>query len=115
MKAHPIINNKSIISEKHVHIFNPLTTPDAARRANLRRYDSFIDNIARGRLVPVPISTLRGWHLGAYALRSDVARNVAVRTMETWGKVPKVLTQKHAAAPSMLNAACMMASLQPVF
>eukprot|EP00177_Eucheuma_denticulatum_P005752 GFKZ01010498.1.p1 GENE.GFKZ01010498.1~~GFKZ01010498.1.p1 ORF type:complete len:360 (+),score=7.35 GFKZ01010498.1:417-1496(+) len=72
---------------RRARVFNPLTSLNAARNAKHRRYHSFLATSARGRLAPVPISTLGGWHPNAYAVLTEVARNVAVRAVETYGKV----------------------------
>lgn len=40
---------------------------------------------AKSRLVPVPISTLGGWHPDAYVVIAEIARGVAVRAVERRG------------------------------
>lgn len=83
-------------------------------QSKLRRYEAFIATSNRGKLVPIPISILGGWHQDAYTFLFGITRNVAVRAIESYGNIWATITQRHAVVAVMSNAACLIAGLQQV-
>ena len=60
------------------------------------------------QLLPVPISTLGGWHPDAHRAVCSVATTIAARGMSTFSSAKRILFQRHAAllVTNMLFASC---------
>ena len=64
-----------------------------------------------GVLLPVPLSTLGGWHLGAHKALSSVASTIAARGLSTFSCARSILSQRHAAQLVTNSALCLMSGL----
>ena len=63
------------------------------------------------QLLPVPISTLGGWHPDAHHALCSVATTIAARGMSTFSSAESILFQRHAALLVKNNAFCLMSGL----
>lgn len=87
----------------------PLCPLNATRNAKQRRYNSLIATQSRVRPVHVSISNLVVRHHYSCEVLNEVARNLILRAMNTYGKFRVVFMQGHAAATVMSISACLMA------
>ena len=62
-------------------------------------------------LLPVPLSTLAGWHPDAHKALCSVASTIAARGLFTFSRARSILFQRHAALFAMNNALCLMSGL----
>ena len=63
------------------------------------------------QLLPLPISTLGGWHPDAHRALCSVATAIAARVMSTFSSAKSILFQRHAALLMTDNALCQMSGL----
>ena len=63
------------------------------------------------QLLPVPISTLGGWHPDAHRALCSVATAIAARGMSTFSSAKSILFQRHAALLVTNNALCLISGL----
>ena len=63
------------------------------------------------QLLPVPISTLGGWHPDAHRALCSVATVIAARGMSNFSSVKSILFQRHAALLVTNNARCLVSGL----
>ena len=63
------------------------------------------------QLLPVPISTLGGWHPDAHRALCSVATTLAVRGMSTFSSAKRILFQRHAAFLVTNSGLCLMSGL----
>ena len=88
---------------------NPLNILKAARAGKDSRYAAMVHEAGRSvQLLPVPISTLGGWHPDAHRAVCSVATTIAARGMSTFSSAKRILFQRHAAllVTNMLFASC---------
>ena len=62
-------------------------------------------------LLPVPFSTLVGWHPDAHKALRSVARTIAARGLSTFSRARSILFRRHAALLITNNALCLMSGL----
>ena len=65
----------------------------------------------RFNLLPVPLSTLGGWHPDAHRALCSVATTSAARGLSTFSRAKSILFQRHAALLVTNNALCLMSGL----
>ena len=91
---------------------NPLSILKAAWAGKVSRYAAMVHEARRSvQLLPVPISTLGGWHPDAHRALRSVATAIAARGMSTFSSAKSTLFQRHAALLVTNNALCLMSGL----
>ena len=91
---------------------NPLNLLKAAWTAKVSRYASMLQAAGtRFNLLPVPLSTLGGWHPDAHKALCSVASTIAARGLSTFSRARSILFQRHAALLVTNNALCLMSGL----
>ena len=91
---------------------NPLNILKAAWAGKVSRYAAMVHEAGRSvQLLPVPISTLGGWHPDAHRALCSVAIAIAARGMSTFSSAKGILFQRHAALLVTNNALCLMSGL----
>ena len=91
---------------------NPLNLLKAAWTAKVSRYASMHQAAGTGfNLLPVPLSTLGGWHPDAHKALCSVASTIAARGLSTFSRARSILFQRHAALLVTNNALCLMSGL----
>ena len=76
------------------------------------RYATMVHEAGRSvQLLPVPVSTLGGWHPDAHRALCSVATTIAARGMSTFSSAKSILFQRHAALHVTNNALCLMSGL----
>ena len=90
----------------------PLNILKAAWAGKVSRYSGMVHEAGRSvQLLPVPISTLGGWHPDAHRALCSVARAIAARGMSTFNSAKGILFQRHAALLVTNNALYLMSGL----
>ena len=85
---------------------------NAAWTAKVSRYSGMLQAVGtRFNLLPVPLSTLGGWHLGAHRALCSVATTIAARGLSTFSRARSILFQRHAALLVTNNALYLMSGL----
>ena len=91
---------------------NPLNILMAAWAGKVSRYAAMVHEAGRSvQLLPVPISTLGGWHPDAHLALCSVATAIAARGMSTFSSAKSILFQRHAALLVTNNPLCLMSGL----
>ena len=91
---------------------NPLNILKAAWAGKVSRYAGMVHEVRRSvQLLPVPISTLGGWHPDAHRALCSVAIAIAARGMSTFSTAKSILFQRHAALLVTNNTLCLMSGL----
>ena len=91
---------------------NPLKILKASWAGKVPRYAAMVHEAGRSvQLLPVPISTLGGWHPDAHRALCSVATTIAARGMSTFSSAKSILFQRHAALLVTNNALCLMSGL----
>ena len=62
-------------------------------------------------LLPVPLSTLGGWHPDAHKALCPVVSTIAARGLSTFSRATSILFQRYAALLVTKNALCLMSGL----
>ena len=84
----------------------------AAWTAKVSRYSGMLQAAGtRFNLLPVPLSTLGGWHPDAHRALRSVASTIAARGLSTFSCARSILFQRHAALLVTNNALCFMSGL----
>ena len=90
-------------------IENPMNLLKAAWTLKVSRYAGMLQAGGTGfKLLPVPLSTLGGWHPGAHKALCSVASTIAARGLSTFSRARSILFQRHAALLVTNNALCLM-------
>ena len=91
---------------------SPLNLLRAAWTAKVSRYASMLQAAGAGfNLLPVPLSTLGGWHPDAHMALCSVATTIAAKGLSTFSRARSILFQRHAALFVTKNALCLMSGL----
>ena len=91
---------------------NPLNLLKAAWNAKVSRYSGMLQAPRTGsNLLPVPLSTLGGWHPDVHRALCSVASTIAARGLSTLSRATGILFQRHAALLVTDNALCLMSGL----
>ena len=91
---------------------NPLNLLKAAWTAKVSRYSGMLQAAGTGfNLLPVPLSTLGGWHPDAHRAICSVETTIAARGLSTFSHARSILFQRHAALHVTNNALCLMSGL----
>ena len=91
---------------------NPLNLLKAAWTAKVSRYSGMLQAAGtRFKLLPVPLSTLGGWHPDAHKALCSVATTIAERGLSTFSRARSILFQRHAALLVTNNALCLISGL----
>ena len=91
---------------------DPLNLLKAAWTAKVSRYASMLQAAGTWfNLLPVPLSTLGGWHPDAHKALCFVASTTAARGLTTLSRTRSILFQRHAALLVTNNALCLMSGL----
>ena len=90
----------------------PLNLLKAAWTAKVSRYASMLQAAGTGfNLLPVPLSTLGGWHPDAHKALCSVASTIAARGLSTFSRARSILFQRHAALLVTNNALRLISGL----
>ena len=88
---------------------NPMDLLKAACTAKVSRYSGMLkESGTRFKLLPVPLSTLGGWHPNAHRALCSVASTIAARGLSTFSRAKSILFKRHAALLVTNNALCLM-------
>ena len=91
---------------------NPLNLLKAAWTAKVSRYASMLQAAGTGfNLLPVPLSTLGGWHPDAHKALCSVASTNAARGLPTFSRARSILFQRHASLLETNNALCLISGM----
>ena len=91
---------------------NPLNILKAAWAGKVSRYAALVHEAGKiVQLLPVPISTLVGWHPDAHRALCSVETAIAARGMSTFSSAKSILFQQHAALLVTNNALSLMSGL----
>ena len=91
---------------------NPLNLLEAAWTAKVSRYSGMLQGAGTGfNLLPVPLSTLGGWHRDAHRALSSVATIIVARVLSKFSRARSILFHRHAALLVKNNALCLMSGL----
>ena len=91
---------------------NPLNLLKATWTPKVSRYGRTLQEAGTGfNLLPVPLSTLGGWHPDAHKALCSVASTIAARGLSTFSSARSILFQRHAALLVTNNALCLMLGL----
>ena len=91
---------------------NQLNLLKAAWTAKVSRYESMHQTAGtRFNLLPVPLSTLGGWHPDPHKALCTVASTIAARRLSTFSRARRILFQRHAALLVTNSALCLMPGL----
>ena len=86
----------------------------AAWAVKVSRYAEMVQEAGRSvLLLPVPFSTLGGWHPDAHRVLYSVATAIDARGMSTLSSAKSILFQRHAALLVTNNALYLMSDLVP--
>ena len=92
---------------------NPTQPLQHARHHKLRHYSAFLQSQGPGsRLVPIPVSTLGGWHPEAYGFVAGLAESIASRAMMPRSFARQAMFCRHAARMVRNNANCLLDGVQ---
>ena len=92
---------------------NPLNLLKAAWTAKVSRYASMLQAAGTGfSLLPVPLSTLGGWHPDAHKALCSLASTIAARGLSTFSRARSILFQRHAAL--LVTNKCSLSHVRPV-
>ena len=84
----------------------------AAWTAKISRYASMLQAAGtQFNLLPVPLSTLGGWHPDTHKALCSVASTIPARGLSTFSRARGILFQHHAALLVTNNALCLMSGL----
>ena len=82
---------------------NPLGILKAAWSAKFAKYASVLETYGTTvHLIPVPISTIGGWHPGSYRAMRSVISSIASRALSCLSAARSILFQRHAALGAWL-------------
>lgn len=103
--VHPLSSQTRINSS----ITNPQGTLNTAHREKARKHQTFIESMGPStRIVPIPITTLCGWHPEAHRYVRALADEVASRAMINRGRCRAALFQRYATRLVQNNVKCLM-------
>ena len=88
---------------------NPLSIQKAVWSAKFSRYAGVLETYGTTvHLIPVPISTLGGWHPDSYRAIGSVVSAIASRALSSLNATRSILFQPHAALLAKNNAECLL-------
>ena len=91
---------------------NPLNLLKAAWIAKVSRYSGMLQSGGtRFNLLPVPLSTLGGWHPGAHRVSCSVGTTIAARGVSTFSRARSIFFQRHVALFVTNSALCLISGL----
>ena len=86
--------------------------PHSAWTSKVSRYSGMLQAAGtRFNLLPVPLSTIGGWHPDAHRALCSVANTIAARGLSTFSRARGILFQRHAALLVTNNALRLMSGL----